>query len=195
MENLPIQIRPISQVDVPFVIASWLKSYKGAFFAKDIHPKTYFAGQHRVVSSLLQTCTTWVACAESDPTEIYGFICGEYQGQAFVLHYIYVKHTFRNLGIAKQLLAQFPLTLPVNFYTHHNAVAHKQAAAYHMLYNPYIALLPEYRKNKTSNNLNLNEKVKESENDEFEFKQHQARGSTPGSRRAQGSSGEGSAAD
>jgi len=195
-QTMPIRIRAITQLDVPFVMNAWLKSFKGAFFAKDIHPKTYFGNHHLVLQDLLQSCTTLVACSESDPTEIYGFITAEYQDGALVLHYIYVKHTFRNLGIAGQLLAQFPVSAAgVSFYTHHNAVAHKQAAAYHLLYNPYLAFLPKYRANKPSNYLDLNTKVKESENDESEFKQHHIRGSTPGKRRTQGSAGEGEAAD
>lgn len=178
IEVLPIKIRPLTQLDVSFVFSSWLKSFKGAFFAKDIHPKTYFSEQHRVVASLLSTCQTYVACAESDPTEIFGFICGEYMSGAFVLHYIYVKHTFRNLGIARQLLGQFKVG-DVSFYSHHNAVAHKQAAAYHFLYNPYLALSTEYRKDKPKNDLDLTEKVKEQESDESKFKRQWNRGSTP----------------
>ncbi len=190
-QNLPIKIRKLTQLDVGFCFNSWLKSFKGAFFAKDIHPKTYFANHHMLVGELLQSCTTLVACAESDPTEIYGFICAEYMDATLVIHYIYVKHTFRNLGIAKQLLEQFPVgPVGTSFYTHHNAVAHKQAAAYHMLYNPYLSFLPKYRANKPSNYLDLNSKVKESENDEFEFKQHQVRGATPGKRRTEGSEGQ-----
>lgn len=194
--QMPIKIRPISQLDVPFIMNAWLKSFKGAFFAKDIHPKTYFGNHHSVLRTLLQSCTTLVACSESDPTEIYGFITAEYQDATLVLHYIYVKHTFRNLGIAGQLLAQFPVAdSGVSFYTHHNAVAHKQAAAYHLLYNPYLAFLPEYRTNKPSNYLDLNTKVKESETDEFEFKQHHTRGGTPTKRRTEGSSGESQSED
>lgn len=174
--ELPIKIRPISQVDVPFIFSSWLKSFRSAFFAKDIHPKTYYGGHHKIISSLLQTCTTYVACSESDPTEIYGFICAEHMDGTLVVHYIYTKHTFRNLGIGKKLLEMFPTHQSgVSFYTHHNAVAHKQAAAYHFLYSPYLAFLPEYRTGKPTNNLDLNTKVKEEENDEQEFKRHQSR--------------------
>lgn len=177
IEKLPIKIRPISQLDVNFILNSWLKSFRGAFFVKDIHPTTYYAEHHSVCSELLQTCQTYVACSDSDPTEIYGFICAEYISGTLVVHYIYVKHTFRNMGIAKALLAQFAVAPgTMSFYTHHNSVAHKQAAAYQMLYSPYLALLPKYRKGKSKNNLDLNTKIEETEKDGTEFKQHRARG-------------------
>lgn len=170
-ESLPIVIRPIAQIDVSFIFSSWLRSFKSAFFARDIHPTTYYGNHHELIAELIATSKTYVACSASDSTEIYGFICGEHIGTTFVLHYIYVKHTFRNLGIGRQLLAQFPVDdSGVSFYTHQTGVAAKQAAAYHMMYNPYLAFLSRYRKGKSKNSLNLNEKVQEHDNDEQEYK-------------------------
>jgi ribosomal protein S18 acetylase RimI-like enzyme len=178
--EIPVRIRPVSQVDVPFIFNSWLKSFRGAFFAKDIHPKTYYGEHHKIVASLLQTCTTYVACDDNDPTNIYGFVCGEYMDGAFVLHYIYVKHTFRNFGIATKLIQKFPIAAPgISFYTHHNAVSQKIAIAYNFLYSPYLAFLPEYRKNKPKNALDLNTKVKEDEDDEQDYKRRKQRGTSP----------------
>lgn len=178
--KLPIQIRPINQLDVGFLFNSWLKSFRGAFFVKDIHPKTYYGLHHKVIGSLLQTADTMVACDPNDSTQIYGFICAEQLQGSLVVHYIYVKHTYRNLGIANLLLQQFKVSdNGISFYTHHNHVSHKLAAAYSFLYNPYLALLPEYRANKKSHNLDLNTKVQEHSDDEQEFKRHRSRRATP----------------
>ncbi len=182
--NLPIKIRPIMQLDIPFLMNAWLKSFRGAFFSKDIHPNTYYGNHHGLIGELLQTCTTYVACSDTDSSEIYGFICGEYESSTFVLHYIYVKHTFRNMGIARNLLAQFPVAADgISMYTHHNAIAHKQAAAYHFLYNPYLAFLHKYRKDKTKNDLEVDTKLKPGYETEEDFKRMQARGSSMSTRK------------
>lgn len=172
-KELPIRIRKIDQTDVPLIFNSWLKSYKGAYFAKGIHPKSFYAEHHKVVSNLLQTCETFVAVDDSDATNVYGWICGEYIDGFLVVHFIYVKHTYRNLGVATALLRQFQVhDSGVSFYTHHNMISERLAVAYRFMYNPYMALIQDYRANKLKNDLDVSIKVKDDSDDPRKRRYH-----------------------
>lgn len=145
-QNAPIRIRKATEADVNFIFNSWLKSMRGGPMSKDVNNTTYYSEHHKVVERLLKSCETYVACSEADVAELYGYICAEKVQGVFVLHFAYVKHTFRGIGIGSALLNAYSHDASTaSFYTHHTHMAQKLAAKYNMVYNPYIALIPEYR--------------------------------------------------
>lgn len=133
---------------MPFIFNSWLKSYRESFFARGITSTVYYNEHHKVIENLVSTCDTLVASNTNDPTDIYGFVCAEKIDGIFVLHYIYVKHTYRFLGLARLLVTQLEADFGKNaaLYTHNTKVAERLAAKYNLIYSPYIALIPNYRK-------------------------------------------------
>lgn len=142
----PIKIRKGIASDAPFIFSSWLKSMRSGPFARDITNSVYFAESHKVIERLLKTCEVHVACDAAQEADIYGYICGERIDGIFILHFIYVKHMYRNLGIGTQLLNSFAHDSGApSMYTHHNETAKALAAKYRMIYSPYIALTPDYR--------------------------------------------------
>lgn len=141
----PVRLRAATAEDVPFIFNSWLKSFKYSLWCRNIPSSIYFAEHHKLIERLLKECNVVVACNTEDSSQIFGFLCGQHVENIFCLHYIYVKHSFRNLGIAKAMLNSFshdPSTASV--YTHHTRVAEKVAPKYNMVYHPYLLInLPE----------------------------------------------------
>jgi GNAT superfamily N-acetyltransferase len=142
----PIRVRPATESDAAFIFSSWLKCMRGSNFAKEITSTVFFSEHHRVVERLLKTCQVYVACDENNVDDIYGYGCAEMVDGVFVLHMIYVKHTYRNLGIGTLILNSFKHNSEhAGIYTQHTPVAVRLAAKYRMVYSPYVALTPDYR--------------------------------------------------
>lgn len=93
-------IRTTKPEDYNFILSSWLQSY-----AKSLHhtPNSIVYDNHR---PLIETCLkdprveTLVATSD-DSDQILGYLC--HQGTR--MHYIYVKHVFRRMGVAKAIVA------------------------------------------------------------------------------------------
>ena len=137
----PVRLRKATQDDVNFIFNAWLKSFKVSNFARTITNTIYFAEHHKIIERLLKGNETIIACNNEDPTQIYGFINAGRVDGIFCLNYIYVKQSFRNLGIGKALLNAFehdPSTASV--YTHHTRIAERLAAKYNMVHHPYLLI-------------------------------------------------------
>lgn len=137
--KLPIRLRAANEEDVPFIFNSWLKSYRSSHFAKFVSNTVYYNEHHKLIEKLAKENTVIVACNEKDPTQVYGWICGSHIDGFFVCHYVYVKHSFRNMGIGKELLNSFshnPDTASI--YTHHTRVCDRLAMKFNFVFHPYI---------------------------------------------------------
>jgi ribosomal protein S18 acetylase RimI-like enzyme len=140
--KLTIKVRRALEADAPFIFNSWLKSYRFGDLARNCDNAVYFNEHHKVIERLLKRCETFIACAESDPATIYGYICFERVEGMLVVHYVYVKHTFRNMGIAKELMketAHVPEQTAA-LYTHHAEIARKLQIKLNLVYHPYILI-------------------------------------------------------
>ena len=105
LNNIMLDI--LTEKDVSFIFNSWLKSFRKSPLTHNVNSTIYFTEHHKTIEKLLKTNETLVACNEHDPSQIFGYICaGRYQG-VFVVHYIYVKHPYRGLGLAKGLFQSF----------------------------------------------------------------------------------------
>lgn len=146
IEDLPIRVREAVADDAPFIFNSWLKSYKHSYFGKSMQNEVFFSEQHKVIEYLLKKCKVYVASSEKDPTDIYGYICAEQVDGVFVLHYVYVKHTYRMLGIGTLLLNQYKHDFnSAGICTHMTFTGERLAAKFSMVHNPYVALTHEYQ--------------------------------------------------
>ena len=139
MNQSNCRIRKAIDDDLPFIFNSWLKSYRFSHFGEKITNTIYFEDQHKVIDKILKTSEVYVACNIEDPSQLYGYIAvGEEEG-VFVLHFIYVKHTFRNMGIGKTLLdAVGHDSSNASVYTHHTKVAEKLSSKYNFVFHPYL---------------------------------------------------------
>ena len=110
----PMDLRPMRESDRHLVLSSWLRSYAGrSLDARD------YTGEARgafsvdyvpVIRALLGRSRVIVACLTDEPDAIVGWMAWE----ADTLHYVLVKPRWRQLGIARWMLADFA-EMPVVF--------------------------------------------------------------------------------
>jgi ribosomal protein S18 acetylase RimI-like enzyme len=142
--ELPILLRPANKDDIGFIFNSWLKSYKSSKFTEQIPNEIYYAEHHKIIENLLQQYNVIIAANQEDPNQLYGFICAGLTDGIFTLHYLYVKHTFRRMGIANSLLNAFEHNSDyAAIYTHKTRSATSLAEKYNFIYHPYVALNPD----------------------------------------------------
>lgn len=136
-----IQTRELTNTDIGFVFNSWLKSYKNSPIARCVPTSVFYSGQHKLIEHLIANSTTIVACSKEDPLQIFGYICASRVQGILVVHYIYVKQTYRMLGVGKMLLNHFDFQLSsASCYTHRTETGDRLSAKFNMVYHPYLAM-------------------------------------------------------
>lgn len=102
-----IRIRGGWPEDVEYVIKSWLRDYKRTL-PRNTPGRTYYPAQQQVIGVLASTSTIKVACDANDMNMIYGFAVGQAHPElkTLVVHYVYIRDTWRRLGIAKALIKE-----------------------------------------------------------------------------------------
>lgn len=140
-------VRGTLPADLHFIIDSWLNSYLS--FEKNKHGKTtaqtplkfirksvYFENQPKVIEHILQRSDVLIACNGEDLNHIYGYIVFQ---KPNVMHYIYVSHIWRRMGVAEALIKAADLTKPM-LYTHHTDYMRWMKPRWGCEYNPYLAI-------------------------------------------------------
>ena len=115
--NNDIAFRKATPEDVPFIMNSWLNSWKKSPWAGVIRNNHYYAETRGVIEDLVGRGATFeVACRTSRPDRIVGWICTEQTpaGEA-VVHYLYVKEPFLPFGVGASLVKRAAAT--PGFYT------------------------------------------------------------------------------
>ena len=140
-----VRLRTLIDDDLPFLFSSWLKSYRSSHFAEKITNTIYFEDHHKVIERIIKNSKVLVACNPSDPSQLYGYSVATEEDGVLVLHFLYVKHTFRNMGIGKTLLdAVGHKSDKAAVYTHHTRMSDKLASKYNLVFHPYLLFeLPE----------------------------------------------------
>jgi len=102
MSGLPIQIRPMTDKDVGFIVTSWLSSNRSSIQWLD--RGTYFQEYRVAIFRTLKHAQVLVACKPDLQDLIYGWACAE--PDRGLLHYVFVKEENRRLGIARRLVCE-----------------------------------------------------------------------------------------
>jgi len=127
-----VNIRPLLEAERPFVLSSWLKSYRNAPAVRLVDNQTYYAGQAAIVLKTLERAQTLVAADPQDDQVLWGFIVFEDN----LLHYAYVKHLMRRNSVAFELWVAADAPSVVTSMTHAGA-AILQAHRGVLNYDPY----------------------------------------------------------
>ena len=103
-------VRPATDNDKNFILNSWLKSFKGSDFAKGLRNGVYFNNHHALLQALWGRCEVQVVVNPEDSESIIGYVVSEVRTDladdaVFILHFAYVKHIYRKMGIAKAAVA------------------------------------------------------------------------------------------
>jgi hypothetical protein len=140
-ENLPLIIRPANENDVPFIFNSWLRSFRNGTLCRGVDNTIYFTEHHKLIERLLKTAKVQVAADANDIANILGWLCYEEIDGIFTVHYIYTKHTFRCLGVMRQLMKDTGHDFTTaGIHTHMTEIFNRLALKYNLLYHPYVLI-------------------------------------------------------
>ena len=93
--------RVMRETDRPFVVSSWLKSYRVAM--PDFPNQSYYKSMARRIERLEREGASIVVAADNDNTDyIVGWVC--FGPAAGVVHYLYVREIERGRGTAGELI-------------------------------------------------------------------------------------------
>lgn len=143
---IPHRIREARVSDLGSVYTDWLKAHRGSFAARGAWNSLYFSdeGQRGVIHGCVQRGRVLVACSPDDDDQILGWACDEATSDGRrVLHYVYVKHMWRNNGkvggLCKALMTAMDLGNPLIVSHTCVTVQRWQLAGTETLYVPYLA--------------------------------------------------------
>lgn len=103
--NQLIQIRQGREDDRAFIMATWLRGlYYGNPWFKEIEKDNFMKNYHQIITKVLTKpdISINIASLKDDEDVILGYSITEPK----ILHWIFVKETFRRIGIGKALIPQ-----------------------------------------------------------------------------------------
>lgn len=134
-----VLLRPPAASEAPFIYRNWLDSYFPEQRAR-VKKTVYYAGHHALIERLLARSRCLVACNVDDPDQLYGFAVGESFGapmsSVFALHYVYVKQTFRRMGIGGRLVLALSNGADIH-HSHETEAGRAFVSALRSTFNPY----------------------------------------------------------
>ena len=137
-EPLPIHVRSMTEADVPLVMNSWLKSFRDCAATWGVGNDEYYATQKKVITKLLEVSSVAIACDPSDHEQVFGWVCWTPRNKDVVIHYVYVKHLFQRMGVARELMeVANPHDLPI-YATHVGPASNDLKATVPHRYKPFI---------------------------------------------------------
>ncbi len=115
-QPLPITYRAPTPNDLHFVLSSWLLGGRNTDLGNYISNPDYYFYYQNVVKSILKRSVVSIIANPADLDQIYGYIVCETkqlpnidsnsaESTAFIVHYLYIKPLYRNLGMARNLLS------------------------------------------------------------------------------------------
>ena len=139
LENLPVAIRSAMPEDLNFIFNSWLVSYRNGKPTHNIDNPFYYAGQHKLMERIIRQSKILLAVDAENTEDIYGYLIWEEIDGVFVMHYAYVKQTFRRLGLIHKLLKEAGRNSELTgIYTHDSKCAKFVGQRLNLYYNPYV---------------------------------------------------------
>ena len=128
-----------------FVYNSWLMTYRKAAATHGIPSNVYYAQHHKLIERLIadQATRVNIVSPENDRDLICAYMAAtpieNTQGKAVNIHFVYVKETFRLLGLAKTLAKSFGINNDtVLFCSHYTNAAKPLVEKFGIVYNPYL---------------------------------------------------------
>ncbi len=136
-----VKVRGAVAEDLPFILNSWLKSYRNSSVSLSIPNQVYYPGHTNRVKEILSNPSTvsLILVNSTDADQIMGYVI--FDLNAPVLHYLYVKQPFRKYGMG-QFLVSLAITHHKSAILHCTHIAKKwkeKAKSFNLLFNPYVS--------------------------------------------------------
>lgn len=132
--------RSFHESDHAFIFATWLRCYRHtSYFSKRIRNPEFFKGHWKIVDAILKKPSTQVLIAHprDDEETILGYLVCDLENRKLV-HFLYVKETFRMMGIARKMMANLELEIEKIFFTHWTYPVDEFMRKWpDMIYDPY----------------------------------------------------------
>lgn len=145
MDYVPTTLRAPVDDDRNFILSTWLKSFRNSHFACMIPNDIYFKAHKALIMATLQESGVVVAVNPEDESQIFGYGVYTPNGGATLCHYIYVKESYRRLGIGttlfRAMLADSDHSPDVPAIATHSTRALKDYGLrekWEIVYNPYM---------------------------------------------------------
>jgi hypothetical protein len=117
---MDVTYRMAKPSDVPFILDSWMKSWRTSPWAGTIRNDMYYEVQRSTIEGLIARGADFLLVTPASREDhILGWICYEHMDDMDVVHYIYVKDPYVKHGYQHQLLGRTKRpTCPNRAYTH-----------------------------------------------------------------------------
>lgn len=104
LRNIDIITRPFELNELPFLLETWLESYRKTELARYISNYNYYKDMPRYISDIIQENTTKIViqCDKKDPSDIIGFLV--YDDTKNYIHYVYTRPELRRFKLATNLI-------------------------------------------------------------------------------------------
>ena len=104
--SISVAFRPVASTDIPLITNSWLKFWVKSPLAFGVHTHVFYKSGEVYIQRLLKRAGAIIACDPVEPDQIFGYVAGEYWENQTILHFLYVKMSFRKFGIGRALWEQ-----------------------------------------------------------------------------------------
>ena len=141
---IPHALRPAEPNDLGVVIHPWLQEMRLSPASFGIPNRTFFACQRRLILSILRGAETTIACDAERPNHVFGYVIhGPDFESSPVIHWLYVKSTYREMGLGRTLLehslgGRYPAWCSQASRHSLSLRAEKELRRYALTYNPFL---------------------------------------------------------
>lgn len=136
-----VMARPVNpKEDLLFIYNSWLKSYRVSDFANHVPTDDYYKNHHKLITSIVMQPTNniTILCDPEDKDHILAYMV--YNTVDPIIYYIYVKRSFRNLGLGRYLLESVRANYgsKAKVICTHKPKNFRKLKKLELVYNPYL---------------------------------------------------------
>ncbi len=133
-DGVRVELRPGCADDRALVLATWMRSYAGRH--KDVRPDIYHRDHPALIKALLDSGRLDIACSPGSQNTIHGWCASPaILSPIPAIHYVYVPHYMRGLGLARALISRALGSYPKTIETSHRW----PHASMRFVFSPYHA--------------------------------------------------------
>ena len=140
MKMIPYMLREHTESDRNFILNSFLQSFREHSNHSYIPKSIYYKNQAEIIEFLLSTANCLVVCFPEAPEEIMGYIIYEQVVGNLVVHFAYIKTTYRTHHIMNEIIDSIIPSSTSNIIATHIPYYFrylKEKSKYSMVYDPY----------------------------------------------------------
>ena len=135
-------VRSMRPSDLNLILNSWMLSNR--WTEAKMENVGYFPSMERKIRMILERATVTVFCNEN-VDQVYGWCCYESYPGCHIVHYAYLKNSFREFGIFRKFAEEtFTKDRPI-YITHSTKKLDYLKAVHGISYDPMLAWLGSYR--------------------------------------------------